>query len=353
MRRIMVIAALLALACAGCGKDDATKPRAVAREWRPLQSGLRLSFSDDGAVYALAVHQENLIAGGDFDRAGDLWARTIARWNGAAWDSLPGTPGSWVRNIASGEDGLFVCGLAGHSSAFVSRFDGFRWEDIGDPAWQCPVPGIVDLVVFRDDLIAAGMSRCSGPFAWRGGSWSRFGSGPVDGITTLAVYQDNLIVGGVFPTVESDSVDGIARWTGNSWESLGLGFGKGGEVTALGEYQGSLIAAGGTNVSGTIGRYRVCRWDGTTWTQLGGLFDGPIFALSVYDGQIIAGGMFTQIDGSKVNRIACWDGGPWLPLGEGMDGPVMALCVYDGALIAGGRFHTAGADSAIGIAAWE
>lgn len=348
MRMIALI--VLCLAFSGCGDDDnsGTNPPAVDRKWGPLASGL----GGDGDVYALAVQHGELIVGGDFDRAGDLWARTIVRWDGVAWDSLPGAPGSWVRDIVSAEDDLFVCGLAGTSSAYVSRFDGSHWQDIGDAAWRCPPPGIRDLVMFRDDLIAAGSFMCAGLFRWDGVAWIPFGSGPEQGITTLAVLDDSLTVGGAFATVEGDSVNGIARWTGTSWEGLGSGFGTGGQVTALAEQRGLLIAAGGTNVSG-IWQSRVCRWDGTTWTQLGGLFDAPIWALCVYDDMLIAGGTFTQIDGITMSRIAGWDGGAWRPLDEGMDGPVMALRVYDGALIAGGRFHMAGADSASGIAAWQ
>ena len=44
----------------------------------------------DDAVYALAVYQGELIAGGRFRRAGGADVHQIARWNGTAWASLAG-----------------------------------------------------------------------------------------------------------------------------------------------------------------------------------------------------------------------------------------------------------------------
>ena len=50
--------------------------------WRPFGAGL------DNDVYALAIYNGELIAGGSFTTAGGTTVHHIARWNGSSWQPL-------------------------------------------------------------------------------------------------------------------------------------------------------------------------------------------------------------------------------------------------------------------------
>ncbi|HEX8627836.1 MAG TPA: hypothetical protein VF755_06670, partial [Catenuloplanes sp.] len=66
--------------------------RALARwngnAWTALPGGAL-----DGPVYALTVHNDTLVAGGWFSQAGGVTVNQIARWNGGTWSTLPGRAG--------------------------------------------------------------------------------------------------------------------------------------------------------------------------------------------------------------------------------------------------------------------
>ena len=107
--------------------------------------------------YALAEYQGTVVAGGDFEGS-------IASWDGQRWvtlgDGISGSHG--VRALTGYKDGLVAGGLfnrAGdvdvHSIAF---WNGSSWDSLGGG-----VEGIIKaMVVYRGDLIVAGSIRQAG-----------------------------------------------------------------------------------------------------------------------------------------------------------------------------------------------
>lgn len=98
---------------------------ALNLEWRGLGDGLRLmspwGMEDPHEVYALAHFQGDLIAGGKFNRSGDVpLSRGLARWDAASqqWQSFGGGVGngdpnfdqSYVRALLADGDLLYVTG---------------------------------------------------------------------------------------------------------------------------------------------------------------------------------------------------------------------------------------------------
>src|SRR5690349_10531346 len=53
-------------------------------EWKPSYSVPGMN----GYIYAMAVYNGNLIAGGDFTTAGGISAIRIAQWDGNSWSAL-------------------------------------------------------------------------------------------------------------------------------------------------------------------------------------------------------------------------------------------------------------------------
>jgi hypothetical protein len=173
-----------------------------------------------------------------------------------------------------------------------------------------------------------------------------------DRVFALTVYNGELIAGGGFAT-------GIARWNGNSWQSLGSGMGESYTwVSALTVYNGELIAGGVFTVAGGVDASKIARWNGSIWQPLGsgvsggGIYQG-VYALTVYNGELIAGGYFKEAGGVDVNSIAAWNGNSWKALGGGINQDVHCLTAYSGELIAGGSYFEAGGVSAKSIARWD
>lgn len=284
----------------------------------------------DGGVSALVrLPGGNLIAGGDFRRAGGVAANCIARWDGATWSPL----GS---GMTGGVDFSSVKALA---------------------------------VLPNGDLIAGGNFASAGGVAanniarWNGSAWSALGAGVNRRVEALAVLPNgDLVAGGMFTSAGGAVVNGIARWDGANWSALGSGVSSsiGGSVQALAVLpNGDLIAGGGFTSAGGSPANRIARWNGTTWSALGsglsGGSSGGAWALAVLpNGDLVAGGDFTNAGGVAASRIARWNGSAWSSVGGGTNNPVRALAVLaNGDLVAGGEFTTAGIISATKLARWN
>jgi len=97
-------------------------------------------------------------------------------------------------------------------------------------------------------------------------------------VWALAVYNGALIAGGDFTTAGGVTCNDIASWDGSAWQPLGGGLSGGGlyaGVYALAVYNGALIAGGSFTTAGGVTCSRIARWDGNTWQSLGsGMDDG-------------------------------------------------------------------------------
>ena len=128
-------------------------------------------------------------------------------------------------------------------------------------------------------------------------------------------------VGGEFTQAGGIVANGIAQWNGTAWSPLGAGLAlnpvtleSGAKVVAVagnGEVYvgGSITGAGGLAANG------VAKWNGTAWSTLGTGTNGPVQALAARaTGQLYAGGTFTATgDGSKTMlRFGIYD--PAAPL---------------------------------------
>jgi hypothetical protein len=65
-------------------------------------------------VFALAVYDNKLIAGGEFDTAGGVSANRIASWDGSSWDTLGAGMNNQVYALAVYNDTLIAGGRVHH-----------------------------------------------------------------------------------------------------------------------------------------------------------------------------------------------------------------------------------------------
>jgi hypothetical protein len=360
--------------------------------WSPLGSGisgLGISF-----VEALAVYDDGggpaLYAAGWFFYAGGVTANGIAKWDGSTWAPLQSEVTSIVRALAVFDDGgdptLCAGGMfqsaAGVGGYGIAKWDGSSWSQMGDGLNS----DVRALAVFEDGdgpgLYAGGELTYAGGVAanliarWDGSAWSPLGPGlsgtSNSAVAALAVFDDGggpaLYAGGLFTFADGVPANGIARWDGSTWSSVGGGFemsGAEGAANALAVFDdggGPALYAGGwfTSAGGVDASY-IAKWDGTSWSPVGSGTNSPVVTLAVFDDgagpALYAGGSFTSAGGVAASRIARWNGSTWSPLGSGMDWSVRALAVFDDgggeALFAGGAFTTAGGASANSVAKWD
>ena len=312
--------------------------------WQGLGSGLAGSF-----VTALAFDGANLVAGGDFARAGGAAANRVARWNGSSWTSLgSGLSGKAVYALAHDGANLYAGGdftnAGGAAANSVAMWNGAVWASFGSG-----LNGTVRALALDGqnlyaggDFTDAGGAAANGVAMWDGAVWTSLGSGVNGMVRALAYDGANLYVGGTFTSAGGVAANHVAMWNGTSWAALGDGFGN--SVRALTIIGTTLYAGGDFTAADGRPASRVARWDGTSWSALGSGMNDSVAALA-HDGvNLFAGGYFTTAGGVAANYVALWDGAGWSALGSGMNdsGVVKALAHNGTNLVAGGDFTTAG-----------
>ena len=339
---------------------------------------------DDGSGPALYV-------GGTFPYAGGVVANSIAKWDGSRWAALDGGIEGGVRALVVYDDGggpaLYAAGHLSRAGDLdvqgIAKWDGSSWSALGD---GIPTAGSLDitvnaLTVYDDgngpalyaggNFTSAGGASVNGIAKWDGSSWASLGSGIVGmfGVLALSVYDDGagpaLYAGGDFTAAGGVAAKNIAKWDGSSWTPLGGGITAGSLVLALTVYDDGggpgLYAGGSFTSAGGVPASNIAKWDGAAWTALGGGRSLGVSALTVYDGgnglALHAGSISHNDQG---NCIARWDGSTWAALGSGVPAPyqaVYSLTVYDDdggpALCVGGGFATAGGLRVGNVAAWD
>ena len=177
---------------------------------------------------------------------------------------------------------------------------------------------------------------------------------------------------GQFESAGGKLQKGMARWTGNQWQSLESGLdGPGFAMTKFDDGTGPALYVGGIfGIAGQAAVSNIARWNGMEWSDVGGGVSGVwcsgmqtrIDAMVAHDDgsgpALYVAGHFHNAGGLIANHIARWDGKLWSSVGGGgLDSHcsqeltvVHALAVFDDGdgpkLFAGGTFDGA-------LAAWD
>jgi hypothetical protein len=315
--------------------------------WQPLGAGV------GGRVFALAVHNNELYAGGNFNGL-------ISKWDGTNWVTVSGgLSGTSVRCLISFDGELYAGGIftiAG-TSGNVAKWDGANWVGVGDGLGGVAGSGVLCFYQFNGALYAGGTFNQSGVSSLSkvgklvSSNWIQVGGGaPANcsaGVYAMAGYQNQLYVGG----------QGSAPWmnildaAGTQWLSMppgGLVSGVG--VYALGAFhypsQSTIsLFIGGDFMSppaSTCCAYSNGLW-GTSFNAFSaGAADQVNAFLSTTD-RLYAGGVFT-VQGAT-NLAGKPTAGPWSGLGVTVDGSIDAFAIYHGFMVCGGNFTLANGDT--------
>jgi len=364
----------------------------------PCAAAWNTAFNHEGlegeTIYALAVHDGDLIIGGSFSASRGGPANHIARWDGSQWQPLGAGTNGDVRSLLVHDGDLYVGGFfteaGGQTVNHIARWDGENWHQVG--------------------------------------------SGFNNAVMVLGVHFGDIVAGGLFTHAGFTEVNRIAMYVSNMWIPIG---GANGMVVSLGEHDGWLIVGGRFTEIGGVGARNVAGFHmATGWQLLGGaLPDGesaegpinPVWALasdasgrlmlggsfiyiqpqgihpfdlgsypdnltmspqlSLYGGtweawdwtliappsavpnriirsllrtnadDLIAGGDFTRIGDDIAARLARWEGNEWKSIGHGVGGPLTSavydMAEFNGEIIVAGYFTEAAGENATSIAGWD
>jgi hypothetical protein len=291
-----------------------------------------LEVFDDGSGPALYV-------GGDFSAAGGIITDHVARWDGASFAAVGAGLNGSVHSLRVFDDGTGPALYAG------------------------------------GEFTAAGGVSANRIARWNGMSWSPLAAGIpgstsfADSVDALEAFGGELYAGGQFFAARGAPADGLAKWDGTAWSSIGTGVD--GPVYALESFDEgrgpALFAGGAFTQAGSAAAWFVARWDGTSWSPLGegvNVDRQGVLALEAFDDgtgpALYVGGGFTDASGvAAANNVARWNGSAWSALGAGTEefGVVRALAGFDdgsgAALYAGGFFLHASGGVAVSVSRWS
>ncbi|MEM6927761.1 MAG: hypothetical protein AAF602_12585, partial [Myxococcota bacterium] len=190
-------------------------------------------------VIDLAVLDDVLYVAGDFYKAGGLYTKDIAAWDGSRWRSagggVTGDPlvetSVEVLEVAPDGSRLYAGGffaeVGGQPAASVASFDGTTWSALG-----AGLGGTVyDLHAVGNDLYAAGV-RSNAQFGidgfvsrWDGQAWADLGVFTCDNppvcsqpwVSAVAVFAGQVVAGGTFTSANGAAVNQIAVLDGAAW----------------------------------------------------------------------------------------------------------------------------------------
>jgi len=313
----------------------------------------------NGPVRALAVFNGDLIAAGEFTRAGGDGgppASSIARWTGAAWVPLGSGIAGSVNALAVFNGRLYAGGIFG-SAGGVPATDLASWD--GAAWWGVGVSGVDGTVyalsAFNNALYVAGQlthadgAATSGIARWDGATWSAVGSGvaPAD-VRSLLVDGGDLYAGGGFTNAGGQTAYGVARWDGSAWSAAGQGLYHRTciryscvnhvlPVRQLARF-GSLIYA--VIDPGSGGAVQMFKFNGASWTASATLSTvsaepWATATLTAFNDALYLGGNFAG--GTAPPNFAGFDGTQW-ELSPGINGPINGLTPYANGLAAVGGF---------------
>lgn len=274
--------------------------------WHAVGPGL------NGTVRAIAIHGSDIYVGGEFSQP----FPNIARWDGNQWYPLGAGPLEVVNSLVIDSSEIIV-GCGNWNSGFVSMWNGTAWQMLG------PVlNGMVNVVKKKGaDLYAAGNFTnvdgnpdADGIVKWNGSTWLSLGTGvPVTstfvGIREILFHEDDLYIGGVFINAGGNPhADCIAIWNGSSWNNLGvLPYPYG--LFPMTMFDGYLYTASGIGWNpGVDGLYRwnfsTEAWEVFELTETGP--DDPLLVLESDNDNLYVGGYNMIIDGISYGGLVRW-----------------------------------------------
>jgi hypothetical protein len=333
--------------------------------WHGLGGGL-----GGYGVYALAVYQGDLYAGGQFDTADGAPVQNLARWDGTSWSPVEAV-NSLNQQIEEGVQGSHVLAFAEHDGmlAIAGDFGLAGTAPVtnlvmldatgAQPEWVHPASvadaGLVRTVAslggelyLGGDLGMVPGATGPGTFARVGPSgWEEIPDAPDGYVRCMITHDSRLHLGGDFERAGGMACASWVTYDGAAFaaQQNPSGLGLSGGANELVDYQGDVVAVGRFASAGSLPAGGIARYDGTSWSALpGGGTTGTIRDAFVDGSDLYVVGDFDEIGSAPAERIARFDGSIW----HGHTAPFQdineltahyAVAYHDGGLFVGGAGH--------------
>jgi len=317
------------------GGSAVANTKGIARWSKANQAWKAVGDPNTGATITSIICMEfdaagNLYAGGDFTNlAGVAAADYFAKWNGSVWSAL----GS---------------GIAGGRSVVNS----------------IAISPIGTIYIGGGFTEASGNTNCNYIAYWNGSAWTPLGTGLSYDVYSLkftsasgsgsTLQKYRLLIGGAFTDADgAGNGDYFCFWNGASFQSF-TDFGAtelSGSVQSIDTTpDGTIIIAGNfDNAGDDPNADGIAKWSGTNWQSIGGAgIDESEVGYRVFctsDGSIYLAGKFATIGSlTLTDRVAKYKNGAWQPLDIDLPGTTDVFAVLlasDNSLYIGGSFKAA------------
>lgn len=276
------------------------------------------------AVYSIIEHHNDLIVGGSFSSVGGNGALSgVARWDGNQWFSLgsgasTSSPGD-VFALAVFNNEIYAGGnflnMGGNPDAdYIAKWDGNNWVSVGTGVnhWvRCFEIANGDLYVGGHfDYINAGSTLARGVAKWDGGQWYPLTDSCNGLASNFAVYSilnngNNTYLGISGGSIECNSTayysNDVKIYNGVSISDFGSDvFGV---VRTIEEHEGEIYI-GGTfqNAGGNPNADYLAKWDGSNWSDIGFPMNDVVYAMESTSNGLYVGGKFLYSSSFPYNR---------------------------------------------------
>ncbi|MBK8723707.1 MAG: hypothetical protein IPL95_16060 [Saprospiraceae bacterium] len=244
----------------------------------------------NGFVDNFENYNNELYATGFFTTICGVSCNYVAKYNGTNWQPVGNGFPNAGHHLANIDNELYgVAYQPKKDSNWVYKFDGTNFIKLGEGTYLTnavvgfsQTNNLYNLIKYNGKIIACGefdrvgKKVIKGIMQWNGTQWDSLGSGlsgnisgtaPVMYPHDLCIYGNDLIVSGNFKNAGGQLVNGIARWDGSQWHSMGQGFNS--TVYSICTFNGELYAGGDFTMTGTTTLNYIAKWNGTNWVSPG------------------------------------------------------------------------------------
>ncbi len=300
----------------------------------------------------------DLVVAGDFSSIAGVFSPRVAtrRASDGEWVSLGMPAEAWMINaLAETPDGTLYAGgttlVEFTPKPYLARWDPSTgaWVVMSTPAMGANAQSVSRLIALPNGHLVGAYASSTGliPAAlhrWDGTKWNIMAKLAVD----IAILPNGSLL----------AFDGnqVHRWLGftNKWVEHTLPLAPGTNNFSgwcMSVWPDGQIAVGATFQNGNSQSDGVYRWDGSGWWSVGG---GVSFApgqsagvssiCALPGGALIVGGAFDLAGAVPVSNLALWDGQQWSDMDGGLSdsGPATITPLQSGEIFVGGSFTRAG-----------
>ena len=289
-----------------------------------------------GNSWAMVRRDSCLYLAGGFRRAGYVNSQFLTRWNGSAWDSIPGgQPNDVVDGMILYNNDIYISGVfdsvGSVAASGIAKWNGASWSAIGNnfPFVTAWTGAVYQMEFYHGNLFVAGnfydpQGNLCYLAKWDGVVWQFLGADlqcGFGGVADMTVYNDELYVSGFFVEGGGNVATSIMRWNDTLWRdvngSVQFVVNNYPMVQNMTVHNGKLYCVGNFEMIGNVPALGLASWDGTTWCGYGTDFTfqsqyAGAGCIGFFRDTLYVGGNFREVNGDTIKFVAQWVGGSYV-----------------------------------------